>query len=226
MRLVSRLLATAAVVGGACAFGGVAAAAPITFDLTTPGLSGSPAEYQNTISGVTLTVKGYRVSGNLNSVNINDPIPMGSQMDLTQDTTGSHQGLGISDGGSSRLNGNNGTPDEIAVFAFSQTIRLVSIVFYNWDLEDDFHLAVGSSLTLMLDDEVIPGSGGQRTYTMSSMYYGDKIGIGADASGDEYRIRKITVETVYTRAIPEPATALLFGLGLAGLGVMRQRRAV
>jgi len=116
--------------------------------------------------------------------------------------------------------------DEVIKFSFSEKVSLTQITFKYVDSSDDFSFSLYDGATLASYDSTIDISGhGYGWYnfgtpTMASTMFG----IGAAGSGDEFKVKSITVKWNDVPAIPLPASGLLLIGALGGLGLARKRR--
>ncbi|TCS59992.1 putative secreted protein [Primorskyibacter sedentarius] len=207
----------------------------------TVNFSASPAvqgpSLSQTVDGVTLTATGFSYTP---TSTIGSTVTLGAQADVII----GNQGLGVCDDlspSSSALVScgqplvdavsNNGGP-ELASFAFSKAVNILSVTFNQNDNNDDVDLYAGSPLALVLRD----------TSSLSGGPTGDVISLAGNAAfegilnfgvgifdfgpngnnSDQVRIASIEFEAV--NVVPLPAGAVLLFTALGGLGFMRRRR--
>ena len=203
-----------------CFLSAPAFAVPITFEFGAEGTGSIRSfcctndydRYQATVDGVRLIARGYE--------NV-DLDPVGSYVgnefwdreQVTRDTSGFYQGLGVNsdDGDSNQLNGGN--QDEAIRFSLSVSGVLTQIVFNNWGRYDAFDLSVDGYGRLNNND---PAGGIWNGF----LSFNSRFAIGADSRYERFRIRSITVDVV---SVPAPGTLALFGIGLLGLAATRRR---
>lgn len=216
----------------------------IVFDFSSAGagsivFTGDNRAYRDTVSGVTLTVRGVEVdtpsnfNNNAPGANIN-----GETYDrepITRDTSGTNQGLGIDSDGdqsNSQFDGNDGGSDDIELAFFSFTdamgaaieVQLLEIVFNNADSDDDFGLSTFDNI-LLVDQSIAPAPGSSSfayDFTLLDLM-SSSFGVFADSgnagNGENFKVRSFTVTTV-----SEPATLALLGFGMAGFAAMNRRK--
>jgi len=94
--------------------------------------------------------------------------------------------------------------DEAVVLTFSAPVTVTNIVLMNFSSNDDSDLII---------DGILHSSG---------IMHGSEFRIRADEDNSDFRVRSITFD-VASSAVPEPATLLTGGLGLALVALARRR---
>ena len=202
-----------------------ASAVPITFEFGTEGtgsifspqLSNDYDYYGAIIGGIELKVRGYE-DVDLDPIGKDVSGEFGDQEQVTRDTRGRHQGLGVhsDDGDTQQLNGDS--EDEALRFFLSAPGALTQIVFNNWGSNDAFDLSVDGIGTLNNEDP----QGGIWNGFLS---FDSTFAIGADSDRERFRIRSITVDipSAAIASVPEPGTIALLAIGIIGLVSSRRR---
>jgi PEP-CTERM motif len=189
-------------------------ATPITFDLIGPGGRVNSISY--TVDTVTVVATALASVGSAQ---------------VTPDATG----LGVR---TTNVSDHSREIDRVGAIellrlTFDRSVELLSIVFGQVGLDDDFALAIGGFP--FISSAPIPGgnSQGRGVGTFSSFtdsLIGTVFDFTAPALGDDYRVKGITVNpdpVVPPISTPEPSAILLFGagmIGLVGIGMVRGGR--
>ncbi|MEH6405013.1 MAG: PEP-CTERM sorting domain-containing protein [Sneathiella sp.] len=109
--------------------------------------------------------------------------------------------------------------NDLAIFEFSEEVKLESVTFSNWDNNDEFTLFVGDLSTFL-------GTGFEEDHNFSENNYVNMIfGIGAFDGGwfgDNFMIKSMSVSSI--SAVPLPSSVILFGGALVGLGWISRRK--
>jgi hypothetical protein len=122
-------------------------------------------------------------------------------------------------------------------FAFSSTVKLVSIEFGWMDNEDDWTLSVGGGTLTASGDTATYNFGADTTASLLKVFAFDafeQTGCGFSLFGhcivprggpDDFWVKNITVEAVSPpAAVPLPAALPLFASAVAGMGLLGWRR--
>ena len=118
------------------------------------------------------------------------------------------------------FNPDNAVFNQSLFYEFNQEVTMYTLMNYNSDHGSSF--TSGADYTLIVD--------GVDQFAIEAAHMVDLMAMGITATGTRFEFRAIEGgEGFYVSsfnvapAIPEPATALLLGLGLAGLGAVRPR---
>ncbi len=105
-------------------------------------------------------------------------------------------------------------------FDFRSPVRLVSASFSHVGSNDDFAFYANGRYFQSTD---IPNS---HTYTFQQTWISSRFWIGAVADNDDFFISGIQIDDgAHGAPVPEPATMMLMGTGLAGLAFSRRKKA-
>jgi hypothetical protein len=228
-------------------------ASAITWNTTTEfsgaaGASYSPGSY--TQGGVQMTAYGYstttNTSGALRGACLNGYGSYGLGVVSREEDSSS---TNCSTSASNHAMDNNGTVDGI-LLSFSQSMQLTNVTTGWVDNDSDFSVlyytgggsnpstpAMNHSLANMLGNgwsllQNVNGTGtdyssfglASSALTVSSYWYisanSAAFASGQDLGDDYFKVKSISG----TKAVPEPGTLALLGLGLAGIGFARRRR--
>jgi len=186
-----------------------------TFDLT--GNGGLASSYNYSVDGIGLTVEGVRfqASGSTSSAQVGQY----------------SNGLGVTSHGGDSHQVDGANRNDMVVFSFDQDVTLESVTFNYVDGNDDFTFFFDGNADGDFTDGAdsrylntdIPGSSSPSTYTFLSTWIGQTFGIGAYGSGDNFKIKSVSVEPTLS-VVPLPAALPLYGAGVAILGFMGWRR--
>jgi hypothetical protein len=232
----------------AAVFAASASAAPIIWNTTSNVISSS---YGNTVSyssgGVNLGLSGYSTTGSANTLQSGCLDGFGSYgagvVSRAEDGSPSPS---CDTGQPNHAADNYGSVDGF-LLSFSSAVQLTNIKTGWVQNDSDFSVlyytgvvapAMNSSLTNMLSSgwsllqNVNGGSSGYTDYSLASnastvssywyiSSYSSSFGGQLDSGDDYFKLKSVSAE----RAVPEPGTLALLGLGLAGIGFARRRRA-
>ncbi len=137
-------------------------------------------------------------------------------------------GLGVTNyyGDSHQVDGRH--VNDLLFFNFDQNVVLKSVTFSYNERGDDFRFFFQSggsgSLVDWGSNVDIPGSNFYSTYVFANEWIGENFGIGAAGKRDDFKVKKVTVESYLAIPLPAAAPLLAGGLGLLGLLGLRRRR--
>ena len=120
------------------------------------------------------------------------------------------RGLGVYTGGFDSTQIDGWGRDEAIVFRFDSVVTLTDASFGSMRFFDDFNLAVydKNGWTEVLEDK----------RSLTDDYSGSRFRFWADSILDDFYVGDLT----FRAEVPEPATLLLMGLGIAAVGISRR----
>jgi hypothetical protein len=174
-----------------------------------------------TSGGVTLTATGHRLNNN--------------------NTIGAQESLGLWDNGlgvrsswnDAHLVDGSGA-NEAVRFAFSQTVRILSVTLAYADRNDTFsfgyqggsgyvHVTSAQSLTTGSTTWNYAANPDEARHTFNSAYWSSIFAIGAIDGDSEFKIAAMTVETAPS-VVPLPAAGWALIAGLGALAAVKRRK--
>jgi hypothetical protein len=174
-----------------------------------------------TSGGVTLTATGHRLNNN--------------------NTIGAQESLGLWDNGLGVRSSSNDEhfvdgsgANEAVRFAFSQTVRILSVTLAYADRNDTFsfgyqggsgyvHVTSGQGLTTGSTTWNYAASPDEARYTFNNAYWSSIFAIGAIDGDSEFKIAAMTVETAPS-VVPLPAAGWALIAGLGALAAVKRRK--
>jgi hypothetical protein len=175
-----------------------------------------------TSGGVTLTATGHRLNSNGT---------IGSQRTLGLYDSG----LGVtSSSGDQHLVDGAGDHNDVVRFAFSQTVRILSVTLAYADRNDTFsfgyqgnsgyvHVTSAQGLTNGNTTWNTAANPDEARYSFNSAYWSSIFGIGAIDGDSEFKIAAMTVETAPS-VVPLPAAGWALIAGLGALAAVKRRK--
>ena len=216
---------------------GTAFAAPVTFVFQNPGADAPLGNFTTTSSCIGIAVTSGDRCATDQSIGFNflksgislnaKAISGGNTFALLQDLTPTNSGLAVLTAGESNSDDQIQIErNEAIVFAFSPLVRVLAIDF---NAGADRNCATPGSegpcgnFSLFVDGSAMSSFSGEAKDNMGFNLTGSMFRIlHTGPRGSGFTIGSITVDVA---KVPEPATLGLLGLGLAGLGLVRRRRA-